>query len=283
MPDPFYPGAVQIAGAFRSYGAGRIAQLLTALRHYTVGVNSIGTCGRDFQLLQARDGTLYQGAPVDAVCWGAGDPWNHRAVHIEAEWHPVYNADEPILNDAMIGSLAGLALWLETDWSIRRDASYDGPDRVALWDGWIDHGKVIQTGDWHTNFWPADQWARVAAGGAPPPPTNDWEPHVCTIINITDPHISVPANPDGYPFWRLDDGPTLTPILTESYLRLAEQVGHGVVHWPLNQTSFQNLADQIARCQASGTAGPPGPPGPQGPKGDPGGLAGPTPAVLTPA
>lgn len=168
MGEAIYPRAVQVAGAHRGYRAGRII-LTTAIRHYTVGANSLATCGRDFQLLQARDGTLYQGCELDARCWGAGDPWNGRSLHVEAEWHPVLNADEPVLNDAMIDSLAPFAEWLEHDsgWAIRRDASYEGPDRVGAWDGWIDHRWLIQTGDWHYNLWPSDQWQRIVTGRQP--------------------------------------------------------------------------------------------------------------------
>lgn len=167
MPDPYYDGAVQIAGAFRGYVIGRIPVLRTAIRHYTVGVNSIGTCGRDFQMLQARSGVLYQGAEVDSVNYGAGMPWNWQSVHVEAEWHPEYNADEPILSDAMIDSLRGFAAWLETEWGIRRSESYHGyVGRITDWSGWIDHRWLIQTGDWHSNSWPVEEWARVVA--APP-------------------------------------------------------------------------------------------------------------------
>jgi hypothetical protein len=163
MPNPTYDGAVQVGGALRGYRAGRIT-VTTALRHYTVGVNSLGTCGRDFQFLQARNGVLYQGAEVDAKNWGAGEPWNSCAVHVEAEWHPTYNAGEPVVNDAMADTLGGLAAWLESEWGVRRAESYHGPDRVRSWRGWTDHAYVIQTGDWHHNSWPVDEWERVVNG-----------------------------------------------------------------------------------------------------------------------
>jgi len=163
MPNPLYPGAVQVAGALRGYAAtgGRPINLTTAIRHYTVGFNSIGTCGRDFQMLQARDGTLYQGAEVDAKNWGAGDPWNGCSVHIEAEWHP--SMDEPVLNAAMIDTQRGFCAWLESEWGINRASSYHGPDRVTSWRGFIDHRWLIQTGDWHTNSWPLDAWEAICA------------------------------------------------------------------------------------------------------------------------
>lgn len=179
MSDPIYDGAVQVQGAFRGYGNGRIRNLTTAIRHYTVGANSLGTCGRDFQMLQSRSGVLYQGAEVDAINWGAGDPWNGCSVHIEAEWHPVLNADEPILNDAMVASLRPFCAWLESEWGISRASSYDGPTRVTAWSGFIDHRWLIQTGDWHTNFWPDDQWARVAAPEPAPRIEDRMKPILC--------------------------------------------------------------------------------------------------------
>jgi hypothetical protein len=189
MPNPIYSGAQQVAGAFRGYRIGRIPNLTTALRHYTVGVNSLGTCGRDFQMLQARNGILYQGAEVDCVNYGAGMPWNWNAVHVEAEWHPIYNANEPILNEAMIQSLAAFAEWLEYEWGIRRSESYHGyAGRITSWRGWTDHCWLIQSGDYHYNYWPIEEWNLVASGGVPK--EKEVQP------GLFQPVVNQPGHPD---------------------------------------------------------------------------------------
>lgn len=171
MGNPWYPDAVKHNGAHANYQAGQI-DVVTGLCHYTVGFNSIGTCGRDFQFLIDRDGTVHQGAPVDARCWGAGDPWNGRAVHIEVEFYP--GVDATIFTDAARSSTGKLVRWLNADWLIplQHYAGYYPAVRLTEYNGFIDHAAVIQTDAWHNDFWPADDWAAMIAGPpvvVPPP------------------------------------------------------------------------------------------------------------------
>lgn len=241
MPDPFYPHAVQVAGANRAYRAGRITRVTTGIRHYTVGVNSIGTCGRDFQFLQARDGVLFQGAEVDAVNWGAGDPWNRCSVHIEAEWHPTYNADEPVLNAAMVATQRPFLAWLESEWGIRRDASYHGPDRLTSWAGFIDHRWLIQSGDWHYNLWPPELWPTLTqeetvAGMQPILAVN-----LFGLVYVYDPNahtktwIRSPAALSAYQSLRAISGLSPDVIrndLTDQLLGDAREINHIPDPWP---------------------------------------------------
>lgn len=177
MPSTTYPDAVQVQGALRGYRAGRIRNLTTMLCHYTVGINSLGTCGRDFQFLQARNGVLYQGAEIDAVNWGAGDPWNGCSVHVEVEYLP--GVDDVIITPAARESLRRFVHWLGPEWSLDLgpDGYYDGP-RVPAWSGAIAHRAVIQTGDWHSNYWPGEDWAYIS-GEAPPEEEDRMKPVLC--------------------------------------------------------------------------------------------------------
>lgn len=164
MPEVWIPWAVRLDGAHANYEAGRIGNVTTGLAHYTVGRNSTGTCGRDFQLLGARDGTLYQGAPIDAVCWGAGDPWNGCSVHYEIEYLP--GADDAVFTDLCRDTTQRTVHWVHDNWGIPLDY-YHGP-RIPAHNGWIAHDSVIQTGDYHNDFWPAED-AAIIFGTAPPP------------------------------------------------------------------------------------------------------------------
>lgn len=155
--NPWCPYATRVAGRFADYGAGRIANLTTGLAHYTVGKNSIGTCGEYFQILAARDGTLFQGAPVDAVNWGSGDPWNGCSVHCEVEYLP--GVDDTVFTDVQRDAVQAFAHWLHDEWGVPLDY-YDGP-RIPAHTGWISHRSLIQTGDYHNDFWPADDAAII--------------------------------------------------------------------------------------------------------------------------
>jgi len=140
--------------------------------HYTVGVNSIGTLGRDFTFLVDRDGDIHQGAPVDAVVYHAGEPWNHRGPGIEAEYHPAYDdvdgdgpEEDEILTEAQVASLNALVHWLHTEWGVTL-TYYDGP-RIRDYQGFIAHRAVIQTGDWHDDYWPPADTARIFGDDMP--------------------------------------------------------------------------------------------------------------------
>lgn len=190
MPEVWYPGAVRIDGDHANYQAGRIT-VTTGLCHYTVGRNSRGTCGRDFQFLQERDGTLVQGAPIDARCWGAGDPWNGCAVHYEVEYLPGVDVD--VFTEPARVKTRDFVHWLNAQWGVPLD--HWGGARIAAWTGWIDHGSVIQTGDYHTDGWPQPD-CNFIFDTQPTPPVEDFDmsilfqtPTSLTVLNpplVTD-------------------------------------------------------------------------------------------------
>lgn len=164
MPNPWYPDALRIDGEHAHYEAGQII-VTTGLCHFTVGRNSRGTCGRDFQFLQERDGVLVQGAPIDARCFGAGDPWNECAVHYEVEYLPGF--DDVVFTDPARAKTRDFAHWLNSEWGV--PLNHWGGVRIPAWNGWVDHGSVIQTGDYHTDGWPEAD-CLVIFDSTPPPP-----------------------------------------------------------------------------------------------------------------
>ncbi len=173
MPDLWYPGAIRHQGAHANYEAG-VNRMVSVVCHYTVGINSTGTLGQDFTFLLDRDGDVHQGCPVDARVWHAGDPWNAMGPGIECEYlpgvdDPNHNGpdDEDIMTPEQVLGASGLVKWLHEEWSVPL-AFYDGP-RIGAWLGFINHGSVLQSGAWHTDYWPRFDWDRIVAEGAPVP------------------------------------------------------------------------------------------------------------------
>jgi hypothetical protein len=173
MAEVWYPFAIRRYGAHANYERGTNS-MRAVVCHYTVGVNSIGTLGRDFTFLIDRDGDVHQGCPVNAKVWHAGEPWNTTSCGIEVEYHPTYDdedgdgpEDEEVMTEAQVEALHGLVMWLHHEWGIPLDF-YDGP-RVSSWHGFINHASLIQTGTWHYDYWPRADWDRIVAAPAPPP------------------------------------------------------------------------------------------------------------------
>ena len=145
-----YPLAIWDPGEAANYRFGRTS-MDSVVCHYTVGRNStaIGRRGY-FQFLVSRDGTVTQFSEADSVNWHAGSPWNSLGPGIEIEYLPGY--DDELFTPEAYHSTALLVEWLASTFSIPFDF-YDGPRRTA-WNGFITHRSLIQTGDYHNDWWP---------------------------------------------------------------------------------------------------------------------------------
>jgi len=157
--EVWYPNAQRVAGRFSGYAAGRNRMEVVKL-HYTVGRNSypIGERGY-FQWLIARDGRIWQFAPVDALNYDSGE-WNDAGPGVEIEYHPDY--DDAIFTPEARETAKGLVQWLHSEhgfplvkWGGDRISEYAG------FRGFIDHADLIQT-EQHHDFWPESDWAYIA-------------------------------------------------------------------------------------------------------------------------
>lgn len=148
--NPRYHEAQWMPGANAGYHAGR-TPVKSVVCHYTVGRNSTGIGLQGYYQFQVnRDGTVFQFAEADAVCWHAGSPWNGYGPGIEVEYLPGYDDDlwTPVQREAT----ARLVEWLHDEWGVPFDF-YDGP-RTNSHHGFITHRSLIQTGDAHNDWWP---------------------------------------------------------------------------------------------------------------------------------
>jgi hypothetical protein len=161
MPNPRCPYALWNPGVNAGYRAGRTT-MTTAVAHYTVGRNStpVGLQGY-FHFLVARNGTIQQFCEADAVAWHAGDPWNSRGPGIEVEYF-----DEPeVFTDVQRDATSALVHWLGAEYGIPL-AYYDGP-RIGAHNGTISHRSLIQSGDAHSDYWPAADAAIIFGDDMP--------------------------------------------------------------------------------------------------------------------
>jgi hypothetical protein len=154
----WYPGAFRVNGARATYDRG-FNRMEVVKCHYTVGVNSypVGVRGY-FQFLVNRDGTIYQFAPVDALCWDSGE-WNDAGPGIEIEYHPDYH--DVIFTQLARESTRGLAHWLHEEHGF--PLHHWGGDRIseyAGFRGFIDHADLVQS-EQHYDYWPAADVAYI--------------------------------------------------------------------------------------------------------------------------
>lgn len=160
-----YPGATWRGGAAAGYARGR-TPMTTAVCHYTVGRDStgIGVQGY-FNFLVRRNGEVVQFAEADALTWHAGN-WNARGPGIEVEYLESYDGPAPgnIFTGPQLNACGALVRWLAGRVPLR---FYDGA-RISEWAGFITHRSIIQSGDWHYNYWTAEQFAAMV-GAAPAP------------------------------------------------------------------------------------------------------------------
>lgn len=142
----------------------------TAVCHYTVGRDSTGIGDQGyFNFLVRRNGEVVQFAESDALCWHAGN-WNTRGPGIEVEFLESFDGPAPanIFTPAQLAAAGRVVRWLaEGDGPPLR--FYDG-GRVTAFDGFITHRSLIQSGDWHYNYWTAEQFAAAIGGAAAAPP-----------------------------------------------------------------------------------------------------------------
>jgi hypothetical protein len=192
MANPWYPNAIRHEGAHANYEAGQVLHVSAVVCHFTVGVNSIGTLGRDFTFLVDRDGDVHQGAPVDARVYHAGEPWNSRGPGIEVEYHWLVDDaegdgqdDEDVMTEAQVAALHALVAWLRDEWGVTFEY-YDGP-RIYNYQGFIAHRAVIQSGDWHSDYWPASDAVRIFAATAPPAPAPTPERYEFDVFKMHSP------------------------------------------------------------------------------------------------
>lgn len=170
MPESWYPSATVDRGSAAGYAHGT-ASMVSCVVHYTVGTDSRGLI-RDqglAQFLVARDGTVWQFAEANAVCYQAGYPYNGRGPGIEVEYLP--GQDQAMFTAEARAACGTLVRWLNSEWGIPLDY-YDNPDvRVAAHAGFISHRSVVEDADPHTDYWDPSDWAlMVAPSPAPVPP-----------------------------------------------------------------------------------------------------------------
>lgn len=174
MPDGRYPGAEWMPGVNAGYRAGR-TPVRSVVCHYTVGRNSTAIMLKGYYQFQAnRDGTIYQAAEADAVCWHAGSPWNGYGPGIECEHLPGF--DDELWTPPQYDAIARLCQWLHDEWGVPLDF-YDGP-RTNSHAGFITHRSLIQTGDAHSDWWP--ELPRVTT----PEPPHQEAPLMGTFIQV---------------------------------------------------------------------------------------------------
>lgn len=150
MRNPRYPAAVWMPGRNAGYAAGR-TPVESVVCHYTVGRNSTGIGLQGYYQFQVnRDGSVFQFAETDAVCFHAGSPWNSRGPGIEVEYLP--GVDDELWTPPQREATARLVEWLHDEWGVPYDF-YDGP-RVSTHVGFITHRSLVQTGDAHSDWWP---------------------------------------------------------------------------------------------------------------------------------
>lgn len=175
MPDPRYPAAQWMPGANAGYAAGR-TPVRSVVCHYTVGRNSTGIGLQGYYQFQVnRDGTVFQFAEADGVCWHAGSPWNALGPGIEVEYLP--GADDDLWTPEQREATARLVEWLHDEWGVPYDF-YDGPRKAAHL-GFITHRSLIQTGDQHSDWWP-----ELPRTTPPPPEEDDMKGVFCTAEGI---------------------------------------------------------------------------------------------------
>lgn len=176
MPSPWCPYATRDPGVSAGYAHGKVANVVSVVAHYTVGVDSRALI-RDqglAEFLVSRGGTVWQFAEVDAVCWQAGDPYNHRGPGIEVEWYEPHDGPA-IFTDVQRDATQALCHWLHEEWGVPLDYKADAP-RVADWVGWIAHRAVIEDADYHSDYWPQADWDAMTAAPPAPVPTEDDMP-----------------------------------------------------------------------------------------------------------
>jgi hypothetical protein len=163
VSDLWYPAARRYQGAFANYQQGR-NQMRTVICHYTVGVDSHGIAMRGtFHFLVTRDGEVRQYAPIDAVNWHVG-MWNWVGPGIEVEYLPGH--DDEVFTPAALDATAGLVHWLHTEHGFPLDY-YDGPRIPDPINGFMAHRSVGAPDADHTDFWPREDWDRIAGDDMP--------------------------------------------------------------------------------------------------------------------
>lgn len=186
MPNPIYPGAVWYPGAHANYESGTCATH-AAVCHYTVGRNSLDLVARDglAAFLISRGGdepnspggraTVYQTAPVDALTYHAGSPFNGYGPGLEVEYHSDYHAT--MFTDDQLRATGDLVLWLSSEWGIVLDYyDTDGNNDARVWDhsGFLSHRACQSSADWHYDYWSREDWnAMISAGPGPGPGVPD--------------------------------------------------------------------------------------------------------------
>ena len=167
-----YVNAKWLGGAAAGYALGR-NRMRACVLHYTVGRDSrpIGLRGY-FHFLIAKDGTVFQFAEADALCWHAGE-WNGEGPGIEFE----RMSDAEPLTPGQIESGGHLIAWL-AGLGIA-DNFYDGPRRApGSWAGFITH-RSLQQSEPHSDYVTETDWRNMRA--------------------VTDPPSPVPPSPGGEP------------------------------------------------------------------------------------
>lgn len=176
MADVWYPDAIRVQGALNENYANGRNRMEVVKRHYTVGFNSWGAGFRGFfQWLVNRDASIYQFAPVDAVCFDSSE-WNDAGPGIEVEFYP--GVHEVMFTPEMRASTGRLVRWLNTEHGfplVEKTMDSGRIGEFAGFRGFIDHGALIQT-DQHSDYWASDDWAAMTA---PPVAEEDYaEMHV---------------------------------------------------------------------------------------------------------
>lgn len=162
------PGATIRPGRNAGYQAGRSSGR-SCVCHYTVGRDSAGVGDQGyFNFLVRRSGEVVQFAPSDAVTWHAGN-WNAWGPGIEIEFLESYDGPAPanIFTPEQLAAAGRVCHFVSEAEGIPLDF-YDGA-RIGSWEGFITHRSLIQSGDWHYNYWTREQFASAIGGAAAPP------------------------------------------------------------------------------------------------------------------